>query len=70
MNHEALRKWIDTNGPLGLEKLAVKSGVSSSTIRNCLRGKPPVSIPVRRALCQAMRIAEDSLFPKVRQKTA
>lgn len=56
-------EWIESNGPDGMSRLAVKSGVSSSTIGNTRRGIVPKRKRTRLALCRALNMAEHELFP-------
>ena len=58
-------RWIDINGPDGLLKLAVKSGVSASTITKARLGYPPKKQHTRTRICEAIGVAEHRVFPSV-----
>lgn len=70
MNTQIIKEWIATHSPMGIEKLAVKSRVSSSGIRNMLKGQAPKNGSVRWAIARALGVSEEHLFPPVKQKTA
>lgn len=63
VNIETLNSWIEEHGPLGLEKLAVKSGISSSLIEKARRGLPPRKLGTMKAIADAMTEDVDDLFP-------
>lgn len=62
-NAKALDEWIVNNGPLGKEKLAVKSGVSSSLIERARKGIAPRRQSTMRSIATAMDKSLDELFP-------
>lgn len=58
-------KWLDQNGPDGVSRLAVKSGVSASTIAKMRAGRVPVKASSRLAICRSIGVSEEVLFPAV-----
>lgn len=38
MNSKLIRNWIEANDPLGIEKLAIASGLSSETLKRASYG--------------------------------
>ena len=60
---EIINGWIDRNGPDGITQLAYKSGVSSSTISKLRGGRIPTKASTRLAICRAIGVSEDELFP-------
>ena len=58
-------RWVDEHGPDGLLRLAVKSGVSTSTIAKARLGQVPRRFRTRHALCKVLGVPESALFPEV-----
>ena len=63
VKRELIDQWVFENGPDGVAKLAVKSGVSSSLISKIRVGRVPVKPITKRALAKAMGVKEEDLFP-------
>jgi hypothetical protein len=61
-NRSLLDGWIHRNGPNGIAKLIVESGVSETTVKQA-RFSPPKKQSTRLALCKALGVEEDELFP-------
>lgn len=70
MNQKLLKTWLDAHQPLAVEKLAVASRVSSSLIRQMMKGRAPRSTLVRSSLAQTLGVSEPELFPAGKRKTA
>jgi len=61
VNTKLLEEWIENNSPMGIEKLAVKAQVSSTTIVKARAGKVPKQL-TRKLLAEAMNVSEEVLF--------
>ena len=70
VNREPIDLWIDKNGPNGIAKLAIESGVSSSLLGIVRRGHAPGKGSTRLAICRVLGIDEDIVFPLVSEKSA
>ena len=57
--------WIEQNGPDGVSRLAVESGVSASTINKLRGGRAPVRASTRLAICRVLKVEEGLLFPLI-----
>lgn len=68
VQRQLIDEWIHENGPDGLAKLAITSGVSSSMISKIRTGRVPYRPLTRRALAQALGVSEGELFPEERAK--
>ena len=70
-NTKLLNEWIQKNGPDGISKLAVESGVSASTISKIRCGSvfPKKQITIDK-LCRAMKVTEGELFPAKGKRSA
>jgi transcriptional regulator with XRE-family HTH domain len=62
---EFIDAWIDRNSPDGISRLAIESGVSSSTISKVRIGIVPKKAGTRVQLARALNVAEERLFPKL-----
>lgn len=62
LNAELLRKWIDENGPNGVAKLSVGSGVSVSVIAKMRCGFIPKRANTRRKIAEFLKIGEAELY--------
>lgn len=62
VNRELIEFWINTNGPYGAEKLAVKAQVSYATVGLVRRGKVPTKA-IRTRIAAGTGLIEDELFP-------
>lgn len=60
---ELIENWIEENGPLGIEKLALRSKISVSVIAKAKGGKVPKKLSTMRSLASALGVSEDILFP-------
>jgi len=58
-------EWVHDNGPDGVSRLALKSGVSASFVSKIRVGRVPVKPITRRAMAKAIGVGEDELFPFV-----
>jgi hypothetical protein len=63
VNRDIIDDWIDQNGPNGLARLSIESGVSPSTIGYARRGVAPKKDRTRLKLARAVGVAESILFP-------
>lgn len=63
VNRKIIDEWVLENGPEGVEKLAKKSGISSSMISKIRVGRVPIRPIFRRSLAKALGVKEDQLFP-------
>lgn len=71
VNREILDQWLDKNGPDGISKLAVESGVSSSLIAKVRQFKiAPKKQSTRDKLCEALGVSEEALFPETEEKAS
>lgn len=67
VNSELLRQLILTKEPMGLERVALGTGVSTSSLYKLQGGyypNPPKQ-ETREAICKYFNIKEDILFPKI-----
>jgi len=69
VHRQLIDTWVQENGPDGVSKLALKSGVSSSMISKVRVGRVPFKIITRRALAVAIGVEESALFPDVRGRS-
>lgn len=69
VNIDVFKKWIEENGPDGVAKLAIGSGISSSTIRKIRSGYVPKKVSTRREIARFMRLPEDQIFPESKGKS-
>lgn len=63
-NREILDEWLERNGPDGISRLAIESGVSASTISKARFGiSVPKKLSTRNKICAVLGVSEDILFP-------
>lgn len=65
-----IEKWLNENGPLPVERLAMRAGVSASLISKVRLGNEPKKTRTRQKLAEALGVTEDELFPLVAAKSA
>ncbi len=65
VNMKALGKWIESNEPQAIEKLAIGARVSTKTAQRVMEGLVPGQPGTRWRVSLATGIPEDVLFPKV-----
>ena len=63
VNSEIIENWIGENGPQGLEKLAIKAGVSSSLLAKAKRGDVPKNLYKLRQIAEAIGQSVEEVFP-------
>jgi transcriptional regulator with XRE-family HTH domain len=63
VERKSLDRWIMQNRPDGLFKLAQKCGVAAGTLDKVRRGYLPKRQQTRDAICEALGVPEDVLFP-------
>lgn len=68
VNRALIDSWVDTNGPDGLAKLAAIAGVSTSLLQKVRIGLIPKKRFTRLKISNALRVAEDALFPVSAEK--
>jgi lambda repressor-like predicted transcriptional regulator len=56
--------WIAKNGPNGLAKLSIESGIPLSSLAKIRSGWVPVKKWTRIALAEKLGVTEDELFPE------
>lgn len=64
VNRVLIDWWVMENGPDGVSKLAIASGVSSSMISKIRVGRVPARPITRRALARILKVEESELFPE------
>lgn len=68
VNLDKFKSWIICHGELSKEDLASRSRISFYTIDRILQGKTVPSELQQIALCKAMEIERDELFPASKQE--
>jgi DNA-binding phage protein len=64
LNREVLDRWLEANSPDGISKLALKSHVSSETIKRFRsQGLAPKKFITCKLIADALGIEIDTLFP-------
>lgn len=63
MHREHLDIWIEKNGPNGMAKLAIESGVSLCTLTKVRSGYVPTRANTRKRIYQTIGVSEGELFP-------
>lgn len=68
LNATLFNSWLVTNGELAKEDLASKSRIKFHTVRRISMGEKMASELEQIALCKAMDIERDELFPVSKQE--
>lgn len=63
VNRTIIDEWVTENGPDGIARLAVRSGISSSMISKVRVGRVPTKRNTRRDIALAIGVTEEQLFP-------
>ena len=67
LNTQLLNEWLTINGELSREDLASKSRIKFHTLRRIVTGEKVASELEQIAICRALEMDQDELFPLTKQ---